>query len=312
MTSPRATAAARILRRWCDPSASALAGGGAIAAAILLAPTALALGADAVAPAAPVGMAVTAAKAKNACFSDTILVVGTVVPRDEILVRPDREGLKITEILAHAGDGVSANQVLARLAAPNDQGASDAIHAPAGGTILTAPTVVGEAVSARGEPLFRIVAEGDLEMSAEVPAKDASRLAAGQKAKVKIAGMGESPGLVRSVSATVDPATQLGHARISLEHNPLMRVGAFARAAIDAGESCAVSIPLSALLFGPEGAVVQVIRDNRIETHRVKTGLFAQSNVQIREGLAAGDVIVVRAGAFLRDGDRVRPVLDGE
>jgi hypothetical protein len=65
-------------------------------------------------------------------------------------------------------------------------------------------------------------------------------------------------------------------------------------------------------LFGTEGPVVQVIRDNRIETRRVAVGLFAQSDVEIRQGLAEGDMIVVRAGAFLRDGDRVRPVVVGE
>jgi multidrug efflux pump subunit AcrA (membrane-fusion protein) len=124
--------------------------------------------------------------------------------------------------------------------------------------------------------------------------------------------MDESPGRVRLVSTTVDPTTQLGQVHISLEHNPLLRVGAFARATIGVGQSCGVAIPLSALLFGTEGPVVQVIRDNRIETRRVAVGLFAQSDVEIRQGLAEGDMIVVRAGAFLRDGDRVRPVVVGE
>jgi len=291
----------------------ALAGMGAIVAAVLLAATSRSLGADATAPNPPPGMAVTVAKSKSACFSDILVVLGDVVARSEILVRPDREGLQITEILVEAGDSVSSGQVLARLAAANDrQGSAIAIRAPVGGIILAAPTVVGEMASARGAPLFRIIADGDLELLAEVPAKQASRLSAGQVAKVKVAGMDESPGRVRLVSSTVDPTTQLGQVRVSLEHNPLLRVGAFARATIDVGQSCGVAIPLSALLFGPEGPVVQVIRDNRIETRRVAVGLFGLSDVQIRQGLAEGDMIVVRAGAFLREGDRVRPVVAGQ
>ena len=66
------------------------------------------------------------------------------------------------------------------------------------------------------------------------------------------------------------------------------------------------------MVFGPEGPVVQVIRDNRIETRRVVVGLFAESKVQIREGLAEGDIVVVKAGAFLREADRVRPVVSGQ
>jgi multidrug efflux pump subunit AcrA (membrane-fusion protein) len=292
---------------------SALGGMGIIVAAVLLTATSRSLGADSTAPNLPPGMAVTVAKSKSACFSDMLVVMGDVVPRSEILVRPDREGLQLTEILVKAGDSVSSGQVLAHLAPPNgQQGSAIPIGAPVGGIILAAPTVVGEMASARGEPLFRIIAEGDLELSAEVPAKQASRLSAGQVAKVKVAGMDESPGRVRLVSTTVDPTTQLGQVHISLEHNPLLRVGAFARATIGVGQSCGVAIPLSALLFGTEGPVVQVIRDNRIETRRVAVGLFAQSDVEIRQGLAEGDMIVVRAGAFLRDGDRVRPVVVGE
>ena len=71
--------------------------------------------------------------------------------------------------------------------------------------------------------------------------------------------------------------------------------GIFARA-----NTCAVAVPLSALLFGPDGSVVQMIRDNRVETRRVTVGIFAKNSVQIREGVTEGDLIVVRAGAFSR------------
>ena len=287
---------------------AAFAASAALAALALPGLTTRSHGAESSAPQPPPGMAVTVTKSKRACFSDTLLVMGTIVPRNEILVRPDREGLQITEILAEAGETVSATQVLARLAPPNDKDSVVSIRPPSGGIVVAAPTVVGEMASARGDPLFRIVADGDLDVSAEIPAKEAPRLSVGQAVKIKIAGIEEVSGHVRLVSATIDPSTQLGQARISLPHNSLLRVGASARATIDLGQSCGVAIPLSGLLFGPEGSVVQVIRDNRIETRRVKIGLFAQSGVQISEGLAEGDMIVVRAGAFLREGDRVRPV----
>jgi HlyD family secretion protein len=289
-----------------DRLSPALPSIGAIAAAFFLA----SFGANSAAPETPSGMAVTVAEAKRGCFSDTLVVMGTIVPRSEVLIRPDREGLQITEILVQGGETVSSAQILARLVPSNDEeGPTIAIHAPVGGIVIAAPAVVGEMASARGEPLFRVAAEGDLEVSADVPATQASRLSAGAEAKVKVAGMDELAGRVRLISTTVDSTTQLGQVRISLEHNSMLRVGAFARAIIEADQSCGVAVPLSALLFGPEGPVVQIIRDNRIETRPVMIGLFAQSNVQIREGLAEGDMIVIRSGAFLREGDRVRPVI---
>lgn len=263
-------------------------------------------------PAPPAAMAVTVAKVKSTCFADTMVVSGNVVPRNEILIRPDREGLQIKEILVEAGSTVAASAVLARLNSQSDAQTTVSLTAPVGGIILAAPTVVGTSASARGDPLFRIAAEGDFDLLAEVPAKQEAKLSIGLKATVKVAGMGESPGQVRAVSSIVDPTTQLGQMRISLARNAQIRVGTFARATVDLGQSCGPSIPLSALLFGPDGAVVQTILNNRIETRRVTVGLSDNSNVQIRDGLAEGNTIVVRAGTFLREGDRVRPVLARE
>jgi HlyD family secretion protein len=263
---------------------------------------------------APAGMTVSVAKVKRACFSDTLVAIGTVVPRQEVLVRPDREGLQIKEILVEPGEAVAATQVLARLAPANEQqqGSIVAIRAPVGGIIVAAPKVVGEMASARGEPLFRVVADGELDLAADIPANRASRLSVDQPAKVKVVGMEEVPGRVQSVSTTIDPVTQLGQVRISLPHNPLLRIGVFARATIELDNSCGVAVPLSALLFGSDGPVVQMIRNDRVETRRVTIGVPSKNNVQIRDGITEGDLIVVRAGAFLREGDHVRPVVSGD
>ena len=292
----------------------ALIGTAAALAVLLPATTRTSFGAEQAAREAPAGMAVSVAKVKRACFSDTLVAVGTVVPRQEVLVRPDREGLQIKEILVEPGDTVAAAQVLARLAPANEQqqGSIVAIRAPVGGIIVAAPKVVGEMASARGEPLFRVVADGELDLAADIPANRVSRLSDDQPAKIKVAGLDEVLGRVRSVPTTIDPATQLGQVRISLARNPLLRVGVFARATIELDNSCGVALPLSALLFGPDGPVVQMIRNDRIETRRVTIGIFAKNNVQIRDGVAEGDLIVVRAGAFLREGDRVRPVVSGD
>ena len=58
--------------------------------AVLLASTVHSFAADAVATTPPPEMSVTVAKVKNACFSDTLVVMGNLVPRNEVLVRPDR------------------------------------------------------------------------------------------------------------------------------------------------------------------------------------------------------------------------------
>jgi HlyD family secretion protein len=79
---------------------------------------------------------------------------------------------------------------------------------------------------------------------------------------------------------------------------------------IKIGQSCGVSVPLTALLYGSAGTVVQVVRRARIETKRVEVGLMSGGQVEIRDGLVEGDIVVARAGALLREGDQVRPITE--
>jgi multidrug efflux pump subunit AcrA (membrane-fusion protein) len=264
-------------------------------------------------PAVPGGAAVTVSKATKACFTDTLAMTGVLQPRSLVQVRPEQEGLQISQVKVEPGDSVTAGQALAQLARPDQPGTAVAtVTTPVAGTILHRSAIIGTAASARAQPLFEIIPKGELEVSAEVSAKDLARVAPGQKTKVKVIGAGEFPGSVRLVSPSVDPASQQGEVRVFVGADPALRTGAFARAVVTLGENCAVAIPLSAILYGDEGAVVQVVREDHVETRTVETGLASDGQVQVGKGLAEGDLVVLRAGAFLRDGDPVRPIPAGD
>jgi hypothetical protein len=173
--------------------------------------------------------------------------------------------------------------------------------------ISTSTAVVGALASARGEALFSIIARGEFDLVGLVPTRDISKLAANQTAKIKIAGA-EVEGRVRRVATTVDPNSQLGQVFIGVTTNRRLLVNLSGRALIKAGQSCNVSVPLTAVLYDATGTLVQVVRRQRIETRRVETGLMSSGQVEIREGLTEGDIVVARAGALLREGDPVRAV----
>jgi multidrug efflux pump subunit AcrA (membrane-fusion protein) len=80
------------------------------------------------------------------------------------------------------------------------------------------------------------------------------------------------------------------------------------RALIKTSQSRGVAVPLTAVLYGSAGTVVQVVRRARVETRRVEVGLMYGGQLEIRDGLQEGDMVVARAGAILREGDPVRPV----
>jgi hypothetical protein len=88
-----------------------------LTAILLLATSApAAVAADATAPTTLAIPAVSTALARTREMVDALVVSGTLVARDEVLLAAEVEGLRIVELLADEGDNVVAGQVLARLA----------------------------------------------------------------------------------------------------------------------------------------------------------------------------------------------------
>jgi len=255
---------------------------------------------------APQGAAVTVITAAKSCFPNVVEAFGIIVSREETMVRSDRVGLKVAEILTDPGETVAAGQNLARLVLP--EGGTILVSAPVAGLVLSSTAVIGAVASPRGEALFTIIARGEFDLVAMVPTEDLPKLAVNQPARIKIVGAGEVEGKIRRVASTVEPNTQLGQVFIGVTTNRKLFVNSSGRAMITTGQSCGVSVPLTAVLYGSAGTVVQVVRRARIETKRVEVGLMSGGQIEIREGLVEGDIVVARAGALLREGDPVRPV----
>jgi multidrug efflux pump subunit AcrA (membrane-fusion protein) len=276
--------------------------------AILAAATLLALASPARAAneEAPKGEMVTVIKAAKSCFANIVEVSGFILAQDERQVRPERMGLKIADVLAEAGDTITAGQTLARLNLP--EGGSVQVQAPVAGTISNSSAVVGALASGKGEALFSIIARNEFDLVGMVPTRDIAKLSVNQAARVKIIGAGEIDGKVRRLAPTVEPNSQLGQVFVGVSSNRKLLVNSSGRATIKTGQSCGVSVPLTAILYSTAGTVVQVVRRDRVETRRVETGLMSAGQVEIREGIQEGDIVVARAGALLREGDPVRPV----
>jgi multidrug efflux pump subunit AcrA (membrane-fusion protein) len=260
---------------------------------------------------------VVVVRAANACFSSTVRVTGILVARQEAVVVLDIPGLRVVEVLVSEGDKVTAGQPLVRLTRQAGDGPDAAagrnintLRAPAAGVVTQSNAAVGTMASAMpGEPLFRIAVDNEIELEADVPGVHVPELGSGQAARVEVDGSRELSGRVRLVPAAVDRRTQIGRARLSLERDASLRLGMFARAAIDASRSCGISVPGSAVHYRTEGASVQVVRGDVIETRLVQVGLHSDTDTEVRDGLREGDLVVANAGSSLRDGDKVKPIV---
>lgn len=382
----------------------------ALAAILVAIPSSLHADAPAGSAAIPdpgaIAPAVTVAAAAQREMVEQAVVTGTLVPRDEILVAPEIEGTRITELLVEEGAEVSRGQPLARLslemivtqeaanaaaiakaeaaivqarsqivqaeaaqveanlalerarsllrtgnataatleqrvstaqgnegrlaaargglqlaeadlATARAQGAEIAlrrarteIRAPDAGIVTRRTARVGATASAVGEPMFRMIARGEIELEGEVPEVWMPRLHVGDPVRLDGEAGRTLKGRVRRIDPEIDRTTRLGRVRISLDPDSSLRIGAFARGRIEVARRTSVAIPLSAVLYGADGgASVFVVADDRVEAREVVPGLSGNGLLEVRSGLAAGETVVARASSFLRDGDRVRAVV---
>ncbi len=188
------------------------------------------------------------------------------------------------------------------------------IRAPADGIVLTRSAEVGQTATVGGEPLFRLGRGGAVEMRGRVAEQDLPGLAVGQEAKVFVTGI-EKPfiGKVRLLGAVIDPDTRLGSVRISLERDPLLRPGAFARGEVVVRADKRPVIPQTAVLSDPRGTYVLVVDANsKVQRVDVRVSGTRNDGVVIDSGLTGAERVVSTAAAFLTIGETVRTTTPGE
>jgi len=183
------------------------------------------------------------------------------------------------------------------------------IRAPEAGIVSRRTARVGITASSSAEPLFRLIARGEIELEGEVIETKLPLLHEGRPAWIELGGGERVRGSVRAVYPEVDKASRLGKVRVRLEADPRLRIGTFARGAVELARTRGVTVPQASVLYGGvKSSSVLVAVGDRVEARDVRTGLSDDDDIEIRTGLAEGERVVARAGSFLRDGDRVRPI----
>jgi HlyD family secretion protein len=185
------------------------------------------------------------------------------------------------------------------------------IRAPEDGIILTRTAEVGQTAVPGGDPLFRLSKGGEVEMRGQVAEQDLPLLIVGQEVNVKLTGTAKVyPGKIRLLGAIIDPSTRLGMARIALTPDPNLRPGAFARAEVTVSNAERAILPQTAVLTDERGSYVLIVNaQNKVERRAVRVSGIMQSGVTIADGLTGTDQVIATAGAFLQEGELVKPVL---
>lgn len=185
------------------------------------------------------------------------------------------------------------------------------VKTPVAGVVSAKNAKVGAIAAGNGEPLFTIIKDSAIELVADLSETDIQKMKVGQKAIVTVAGGNTKiEGKVRLVAPIVDQTTRLGAVHIAIDDDSGARAGMYGSAEIIVAETKALALPLSAVNTNRNGSVTRKVENDVVKQVDIKTGIQDSGFVEITSGLKAGDVVVSKAGAFVRDGDKIAPVAE--
>jgi RND family efflux transporter MFP subunit len=180
------------------------------------------------------------------------------------------------------------------------------VTAPFDGMIRERMAGVGDYVAV-GQPVVALVRIDPLRLRLEVPEREAAGVRGGQPVRLTVEG---APGTHEGRVARISPAIREESRTLLVEAevpNPAgrLRPGSFAKAEIvTQTDEPAVLVPTSSVVSFAGIEKVLGVADGKAVEKRVKTGRRAGDRVEILEGTAAGDVVVVEPGNLV-DGQPV-------
>ncbi len=181
------------------------------------------------------------------------------------------------------------------------------IRASVAGTVLVRAVEPGDIVSP-GKRLLVINSRGETRLTAQIDEKNLPYLSLGQEAQASSEAFPDRRFAARLyyISPGVDVARGSLEARFRVTEPPGY-LRADMTVSIDIGvarKARALTVPLDALRETGSERSVQVVRDGRVQSMRVETGVRGASRLEIVAGLAAGDTVVLTRGIV--EGTRVR------
>jgi membrane fusion protein (multidrug efflux system) len=165
-----------------------------------------------------------------------------------------------------------------------------------------------------GQDLINIEDVATLRVDFKLPENYLGRISKGQIVEVVTDALPSErfKAVLDAIDPMVDQNGRSISARARLDNaKGKLRPGMFVRVRLLFGERKAVlMVPEQAIVPGGQPAVFKVV-DGKASLVKVKLGVRRTAQVEVVEGLAAGDLVVTAGQLKLREGAAVRPVGEG-
>lgn len=212
---------------------------------------------------------------------------------------------------------ISEQQVkdLARSEAARRSLTFHAFHTPENGIVLEKKALEGMRFMP-GEVLYQIADLSSVWVVADVFEQDIALVQVGSKAQVKLNAYPDKPfeGVVSLVYPTLNAATRTVPVRMEIA-NPkgLLKPAMFANVEIPvAGKGDVLTVPVSAVIdSGTRQIVLVQLAPGRFEPRAVKLGSRGENYVEVLEGVADGEQVVISANFLIDAESNLKAALSG-
>ncbi len=188
------------------------------------------------------------------------------------------------------------------------------LRAPAAGVVTTRSVEVGDVIQP-GTALMTLVLDGPKELVIEPDEKNLALLSIGQAAIASAEAFPDQTfdATLDYIAPSVDPTRGTIEVRLAVPNPPAaLRTDMTVSVDIIVGESTdAFTLPASAVMdLASQAPWVYVVAQDRLERRDVTVGRRGGQQVEITDGIAPEDDVVVKPSAALEPGARVRVVED--
>jgi membrane fusion protein, multidrug efflux system len=182
------------------------------------------------------------------------------------------------------------------------------VRAPFAGFVTVRTVNIGQRLKPN-DNLFNLGAFSPLFADVHLSEKDTRAVRAGQPATVRLGSDDAAAvqGRVERISPTVDQASGTVKVTVAMEPQPGFRPGAFVRVEIRTDTKAdAIVIPKRALIEEDGQNYVYIANKDTAKRTKVALGYQREGMVEVREGVAAGQSVVVAGQGALKEGGKIK------
>ena len=181
------------------------------------------------------------------------------------------------------------------------------ITAPFSGKIENVSVELGSFVS-YGTVLSQLIDNSSLKINVYLSEQEAFKVKTGQQVTITSVVLSQPKiGKISMISDKADASGKfLAEVSFSNDDKEQIKAGLIADVHFSVEETkTGLSVPVSALLASSKEAKVFVVKENKVEERKIKRGIVTASKVEVINGLAAGEQVVISGQLNLENGTAI-------